>query len=594
MSYYSSDFVEQLRSKSDLVSLISEDTVLKGHGDRFMGLCPFPDHNEKTASFSVSASQGLYHCFGCKSSGNIFTYLQKQRGMDFKSAVEYLAYKLGMEIPKSNFLKKKQKSQLDYYELTEKICCFFEQNLKQTPPNHPVNLYLKQRAWSKDMIQSFRLGYATQKNTLYSFLNSMLERKKARELGLLSESTQRQTYFDTFRNRLIFPILSERKKVVGFGARILKKALPKYINSRDSKIFQKGNIFYGLNESARYLRQTSTALVVEGYTDFLSLWDSGFKNTVATLGTALTKNHAFLLKKYVSTVILVFDGDEAGLRASERSLPLLLKVGLKVNFLSLPEGEDPDDFIKLNGIEAFRKKINSVQDMFLFILKQKHLQTKDTLSLLDDFSFLLAQVQDESLLVVYKQRLLGLFGTDGIQLESSLNQKIHKAKKASFFPFQKTLKNTSSRKSISLSKAIMEERLLLILCLESEMFLKRFLEKEGISYLKTKEGVEIFKILVDRYKKKEESFNELIHFIINKVSEEQYLFKASYPILKESDLQTKEQIFQDCLNSLKKKRKYLEASHLLTDIKIQSGENLHDLEKLFQLTKQRLKQKKNI
>ena len=594
MGYYSSDFIEQLRLKSDLVSLISEDTVLKGRGDRLMGLCPFPDHSEKTASFSVSASQGLYHCFGCRSSGNIFTYLQEQRGMDFKSAVEYLAHKEGIELPKPAFFRKKQAHQLDYLELSEKICEFFEQNLKKTPANHPVKLYLKKRAWSENAMKAFRLGYAPSNDLLCSFLSQAQEQKKAMELGLLNRSSQKPGNFDTFRERLVFPIISVKKQVLGFGARVLNESQPKYINSRDSKIFHKGNIFYGLNESARYLRQESMALVVEGYTDFLSLWSAGFKNTVATLGTALTESHALLLKRYVKTVILVFDGDRAGFRASERSLPLLLKAGLKVKFLSLPEGQDPDDFIKSNGSAAFQKKIDSVQDLFLFILKQKQIQSKDSLSLIDEISPLLAQVQDESLLIIYKQRLLDRFGADGLRLESIVNQRIKKTHKSFPLPATKKTKSLDSTESIVLSRTSMEERLLLVLCLDSELFLKKFLELRGSFYLKTKESVEIFKILVDRYNEKRESFNQLIHFVINKVSDVKYLFKTFYPVFRFSDLQTNEKIFQECLQSLKSKKKYLEASHLLADIKIQEKEDLHGLEKLFQLTKQRLSQKEDI
>ena len=372
MSYYPSDFIDQLCLSSDLVSLISEDTVLKGQGDRFMGLCPFPEHTEKTASFSVSASKQLYHCFGCQNSGNIFTYLEKQRGMNFLEAVEYLARKQGLSLPKTVHFKKD--STKHYFDLSEKICQFFEKQLKQSPQDHLVKAYLKKRGWSIELIQKFRLGYAPKNNSLLSFLNTK-EQSLARELGLINRSVDGRLY-DNFRHRLIFPITSVKKQVIGFGARVLDDSLPKYINSKESKIFHKGQIFYGLNESARYLRQDSFALLVEGYTDFLALWQNGFKNTTATLGTALTESHAKLLKRYVGTVILVFDGDLAGLRASERSLPLLLKEGLKVKFLSLPEGQDPDDFIRLNGKQAFQESLDSVQDLFFFILKSKQSQKK--------------------------------------------------------------------------------------------------------------------------------------------------------------------------------------------------------------------------
>ena len=601
MSYYPSDFIESLRLKSDLVSLISEDTVLKGRGDRLMGLCPFPDHNEKTPSFSVSVSQGLYHCFGCKSAGNIFTYLQKQRGMDFKTALEYLAQREGVELPKPKFSKTRRKADLDYFELSEKITSFFESNLKKTNTEHLVRKYLKKRGWSPEVIKTFRLGYADSKKPLA--LDSK-EQQKAIELGLLNRSIQDGRYFDTFRNRLVFPIVSIKKQVIGFGARVLDSSQPKYINSRDSKIFQKGHIFYGLNESARYLRQSSTALLVEGYTDFLSLWSAGFKNTVATLGTAFTSSHAGLLKRYVETVILVFDGDQAGLQASARSLPLLLKEGLKVKFLSLPENQDPDDFIKQKGARLFQEKLDSVQDLFLFLLSQKQKEVKDPLLLIDELSPLLSQVQDKAQLVIYKQRLLDCFGRDAMSLAPLLDEKIKKAGKklvtSSSSPSPKPL--DLKKRSWVLEKLNMEERLILVLCLQSESFLQRFLEEEALSCLKSEEGREIFSFLIEaysqklgqekRHQEKKRDFSQLIHLMITKISDTSSLFSSSYPIFRSSNEETNEKIFQDCLDSLKRKKKHLEASSLLTDIKIQQKEDLHGLEKMFQLTKQRLK--KNI
>ena len=393
---------------------------------------------------------------------------------------------------------------------------------------------------------------------------------------------------------MIFPILSVKKQVVGFGARVLDSSQPKYINSRDSKIFQKGHIFYGLNESARYLRQSSTALLVEGYTDFLSLWEAGFKNTVAALGTAFTSSHAGLLKKYVETVILVFDGDQAGLQAGERSLPLLLKEGLKVKFLSLPENQDPDDFIKQKGVQVFQEKLDSVQDLFLSLLNQKQKQVKDPLLLIDELSPLLSQVQDKAQLVIYKQRLLDCFGRDALSLEPILNQNIKKNRKNSAVSSFGRTPNTPSelKENLSLKKLTKEERLLLVLCLQSENYLQSFIEAEGLFYLKTKEGLEIFNFMADtyseKYKQKQNDFSRLIHFMITKVSDASYLFSSSYPIFKSSNQKTNEEIFQQCLNSLKSKKKHLEASSLLNDIKTHQKEDLYGLEKMFQLTKQRL------
>ena len=591
MSYYPSDFIDQLCLSSDLVSLISEDTVLKGQGDRFMGLCPFPEHIEKTASFSVSASKQLYHCFGCQNSGNIFTYLEKQRGMNFLEAVEYLARKQGLSLPKTVHFKKD--STKHYFELSEKICQFFEKQLKQSPQDHLVKAYLKKRGWPIELIQKFRLGYAPKNNSLLSFLNAK-EHSLARELGLINRSVDGRLY-DNFRHRLIFPITSVKKQVIGFGARVLDDSLPKYINSKESKIFHKGQIFYGLNESARYLRQDSFALLVEGYTDFLALWQSGFKNTTATLGTALTESHAKLLKRYVGTVILVFDGDLAGLRASERSLPLLLEEGLKVKFLSLPEGQDPDDFIRSNGKQAFQESLDSAQDLFFFILKSKQKQKKDNLYLIEELAPILSKVQDKTLKIIYKQRLLDLFGTDARLLAKTLDEKIQqKTNSASSFAYKTDNSSKQNTETISIARAWDSEKLLLVLCLESEDFLKYFLDQNFISYLQTKKMAEIFNALITKYKDDPANFSNLIHFILNKTKETHLIFKSAYPIFKESSQKDQQKIFKDCVYFLKRKQNKEEASQLLANMKINNTGDMNSLEKVFQLTKQRLNSNEKI
>ncbi len=594
MSYYPTDFLEQLRSINDIVSLISEDTTLKGQGDRFMGLCPFPEHNEKTPSFSVSQSKQLYHCFGCQNSGNIFTYLQKQRGMSFSEAVEYLAHKRGVAIPKTSAVQKASHYNPNLFNLSEKICRFYEKQMQQISVNQPVKKYLEKRGWVKETVKSFRLGYAPKGNALLSFLTSPQEQKSAFELGLLNRSANGEIY-DNFRNRLIFPIVSVRKQVIGFGARTLDDSLPKYINSKESKIFHKGQIFYGLDESARYLRQKSFAVVVEGYTDFLSLWQEGFKNLTATLGTAFTRNHARLLKRYVDSVVLVFDGDEAGFNASERSLPLLLSEGLEVKFLSLPRGQDPDDFIRSNGKKAFQDRLTESKDLFFFILQKKHKEFKekgqDNIHLIQKMVPLLAAVKNKTLYAVYRQRLLDIFGSDAKLMEKSLNKSMK-----NFFNKGVTEEKTASKPIspavFSLTKALEAERLILILCLESEGFLKQFIDLDVISFLKTQGIIKIFNKIEEYYRQTPKNFDRFIHLVINEVSDSHLIFKSYYPILNDVGLENQEKIFRDCVNYLKNKQKHSTASELIAEIKMGHEEDMHHLEKVFQLTKQRLKQGK--
>ena len=590
MAFFSEDFLEQLRYASDLVSLISEDTSLKGQGDRWTGLCPFPEHNEKTPSFSVSQSKQLYHCFGCQNSGNIFTYLQKQRGLNFGESVEYLAHKSGIPLPQKQNYKTSSHHQ-SFFQLNKKISHFYKQQLNNKPDSHPVKKYLKKRGWKEEWIDFFNLGYAPKGNALLNFLRDPKEQQAAKDLGLIHRSQEGERY-DNFRHRLIFPILSNRRQVLGFGARALDDSLPKYINSRESQIFQKGKVLYGLNESTPFLKQKSVILIVEGYTDFLSLWQAGFKNLGATLGTALTSLHARLLKRYVDSVVLVFDGDEAGLKASERSLPLLLEAGLDVKFLSLPESQDPDDFIKSYGREAFTKKLQGAKDLFFFLLQKKHEKIKSLGKaksyLIEEMAPLLSIVQNKALQVLYKQRLLDLFGSDSSLMEKMLTEKLKKPKLPKPVE-EKRQKMSFPEESFSLREAMESERLLFVLCLGSEELFQYFIEADVLSFVKTKKMIEIFKEMIEQYRQKPSAFDSLIHLAMRKVSDNGFIFKSSYPIFNNTIEEDQKEIFLDCINFLKKREQHSTASELIAKTKMAYEEqSMHHLEKVFQLTKQRL------
>ncbi len=590
MSNYSRAFLDQVLFASDIVALISEDTLLKGRGDQFMGLCPFPEHNEKTPSFSVSASKQVYYCFGCQNSGNIFTYLQKQRGMSFSDAVEELARQKGISIPKKSSYSFKTSSPVpDFLKLSEEVGQFYEQKLKQAPAS--VLSYLQKRGWTKELVQQFRLGYAPNKNALLSFLKTSEKKQQALELGLLNHSSSME-FYDNFRHRLIFPIISVRRQIVGFGARTLDNAFPKYINSKDSAIFHKGQILYGLSESARYLRQESSAIIVEGYTDFLSLYKEGFKNLTATLGTALTNHQAQLIKRYAERAILVFDGDPAGLRASERSLPILLSAGLRVKFLEIPKGQDPDEFIRSNGKEAFQSLLLSAKDLFFFVLQKKHEEIKskgrDLLSLIQEIAPLLAITQNKTLQAIYKQRLLDLFGSDRGLAEKALKAKLKAPLKQP--PLKKSLELAPPlKKGFCLSTALEAERLLLILCMESEVFLNSFRDQNGLSLLNTQGMQDLFKKIEDHYRQSHTGFDKLVHLVMDEISDPHSAFKSSYPIFNSVSQEGQEKIFQNCMDFLKRRQKQSEANILLAKMKMETKEDMHGLERVFQLTKQRLK-----
>ena len=305
---FPTQFVNEVAEANDIVALISEDSHLKQMGSEYKGLCPFLDHNEKTPSFSVSASKQVYYCFGCQKSGNIYTYLQEQRAMSFPEAVEFLAKRAGKTLPtdsSENF--KENKKRASHLKLLKKASDFYHSQLLKQTEKSPVKNYLKSRNINSEMIKDFQLGFAP--DSWDGFLSQLSsgEQNLAQELGLIKKSTKNQKMYDSFRKRLIFPIFSLKKETLGFGARALSpNDMPKYINSSDSDIFHKGRIFYGLDLAFKSIRQKGFVYVVEGYTDLLSLHKFGVQNAVATLGTALTNDHARVLTGFTKQVVFSF------------------------------------------------------------------------------------------------------------------------------------------------------------------------------------------------------------------------------------------------------------------------------------------------
>jgi DNA primase len=378
-----------------------------------MGLCPFPNHKERTASFSVNQDKQVYHCFGCKESGNLVTYLRVIRGMNFPEAVEFLAQRASLPIPvEEQSPTAPSEGQKDKKKVLSRInewaASFFHRQLLALPPSHPVKEYLTKRGISSEAVTQFEIGYAPDG---WEALSHALESQKiplhlAQELGLVKSRSQGKTgYFDIFRHRLMFPIVSPAGHHIGFGGRVLKDEQPKYLNSPESEIFHKGKILYGLNETAKYVRSEDQAIVVEGYTDFLALYMAGVKNVVATLGTALTENHAKLLRRYTKNILVLFDGDNAGQMAAERSLPILLAQGLYPKAFSLPDKKDPDEFIKAAGAEAFRLKAAEAKDLFIHIFEEKNrgvgAEASDKVKMLDQVGPILSGMIDLRLKELY-------------------------------------------------------------------------------------------------------------------------------------------------------------------------------------------------
>ncbi|MDE0119563.1 MAG: DNA primase [Bdellovibrionales bacterium] len=595
MRRISPEFIEQIRMANDIVDVIGEDTFLKRVGVRYMGCCPFPSHNEKTPSFSVSPDKQLYHCFGCGQSGNIFTYLQVKRGMDFVEALKQLAHRVGLSLPEGSEQEedKTYQRRKKLLEINLFACDFYENSLLALSPSHIVKQYLKERNLSDETVKKFRLGYAP---ASWDGLFSHLKKKRygdldlALDLGLIKKKEDH--CYDFFRNRLMFPVFAKNgKDILGFGGRTFSADQAKYINSADSFVFHKGRTFYGWQKATGFIRNAGKALVVEGYTDYLSLYQRDIKNVVATLGTALTEDHARWLSQYAEQVILSFDGDEAGGRAAERSLSVLLASGLIPKILKLEEGMDPDSFIRLQGKEALQKKAEVAQDLFLYLFLQelkKYPAGVDRLSLIEKIAHLLVQTKKEVLRKYYTDRFLDSFGFDEKvareALRKALKKKTNKINQRSYFrpdpvsvrdqygsdPAPKLKKAHPDRKKekLSLQSAPRAELYLLILSLQNLDYYT-IIKASGVLKRLSHAGiVKMFQVMDEYSEQNPEYFTALTQILSASLDHPQELQKEQYPSLTYLSKEKVKFFIQDCINKVEEEKKHLHLKSITARMRV--------------------------
>jgi DNA primase len=362
---FSQETLDKVREACDIVEVIGEHVTLKKSGQNYKGLCPF--HSERTPSFVVSPSKEVYHCFGCGVGGNVFSFIMQIENLSFVEAVRSLAKRKGIELP----VERTETDSLtqSIVSATEFAVSFYRKQL-EGPPGKKAREYLKARAIGEDVAQEFALGYAPPGwDNLTNAARRHFPEAILLQSGLLVPREIGQGSYDRFRDRLMFPIHGSGGKPIGFGARALDASEPKYLNSSDSPLFQKGSVLYGLYQSKRAIRATESAIVVEGYTDLLSLFGNGFKNVVASCGTAFTDAQAKVLRRYTQDAVLVYDGDEPGIQAARRALRVFVQAGLRIRIICLPGGNDPDSFVREKGAEAFAKAMETSCTVVEFVLK---------------------------------------------------------------------------------------------------------------------------------------------------------------------------------------------------------------------------------
>ena len=396
MARYSEEIINEVKQSNDIVDIISQYMHLKRSGRNFFGLCPF--HNEKSPSFSVSPDKQIFHCFGCGVGGNVITFISKIEGLNFIETVQMLAERANIQLPTLENSGDSQKEILKdkVYKVNEFTAEFYHQNLYK-PQAKIAQEYVKKRQLSNETLKSFRIGFSGKFDELYQELKKQgFEEQEILESGLVNKNDRGQ-YIDRYRNRLMFPICDVRGRVIAFGGRVLDDSKPKYINSPENVVYSKGRHLFGLNVAKK--GDTKKLLIVEGYMDVISLHQRGITNVVAPLGTALTEQQGWLLRKNAEQIILSFDSDEAGLQAKLRALEILQNMGCDLRVLQIEGAKDPDEYILKYGNARFQALVDKALSVIEFKVKilQKDLNlenTNDKIKFLNEIAKLISKVDN--------------------------------------------------------------------------------------------------------------------------------------------------------------------------------------------------------
>lgn len=426
------DKILEIKNSADIVEMVSEVVHLKKAGKNFVGLCPF--HTEKTPSFTVSPEKQIFYCFGCGAGGNIFSFLMKNDGLAFPEAARSLARKYGIDIP-SRSLTPEQKKRMGERESLLKInrqaMDFFSRALRHGTSGQVAMAYLKKRDLSSDIIDRFNIGYAPKgwDHLLNFFSKKGVPLARVEKSGLILRKKDGHGYYDRFRDRIVFPIIDVNQAVIGFGGRVMDDNLPKYLNSPETSVYNKSRSLYGLHISKDKCRKAQTVYIVEGYLDLLTLHQHGIENAVATLGTALTVDHVRMLSRYVPRMILVYDSDEAGIRSALRCIDTFWKEHVDfsrgdvfreekadTHILVLPDGHDPDSYLRENGAGPFEKAASRAPGIISFLIEQSigmhGLSTEGKIRVVTDLKRPLAAINDNVARALYIKQLAERIGLE--------------------------------------------------------------------------------------------------------------------------------------------------------------------------------------
>lgn len=427
MIRYSEEIIEEVRQNNDIVNIISQYVHLSRKGRNYFGLCPF--HSEKSPSFSVSPDRQIFHCFGCGEGGNVFTFLMKIEGITFKEAIEELAEKANIQLPvlESNIDSNKEELKRKIYQINQEAAEYYHQNLYKS--NAVIaQQYVRGRKLTQETLETYKIGYSGRYDELYKELKKQgHQEKEILESGLVKKS-EKGRYYDFYQNRLMIPICDERGRVIAFGGRVLDDSKPKYINTPENVVYSKRKHLFGLNVAKK--ESAKKILIVEGYMDAISLHQRGIKNVVAALGTALTEQQGWLLRKTTEQVILGFDSDEAGQTAIEKSIEILQNMGNDMRVLQIEGAKDPDEYIIKYGEGRFKLEIEKAISIIEFkvkkLKKEYNLENSvEKIKFLREISKILSKIESKIEREIYIEKIATGYNISKEAIYAEINKLIY-------------------------------------------------------------------------------------------------------------------------------------------------------------------------
>ena len=605
---YPPEFVDRVMESNNVVDIISQYTQLKQSGNGYMGRCPFPDHAEKTPSFSVSESKQVYHCFGCKKAGNIFVFLRDYNGMSFPEAIEFLADRASIPLPEI------EKDPTDQYAVQQdrkkqmlkanKIASeFYQETLKRVSSSHAIKNYIQKRKLNSETIAEFQIGYAPAEwDTLAQHLDKKnISAALAEDAKLTKARKEGNGSFDLFRDRLMFPILSPSGEVLAFGGRIHDQGEPKYLNSPETLVFNKGKVLYGLAHTARHIRAEDNIVIVEGYMDLVSLFQAGIKNVAATMGTALTAEHSKLIKRITTNAVVLFDSDEAGQRAAERSLPLLLAAGLYPRCLILTDAKDPDEYVVKFGLQALQKKIQAAPELFNVVLQMWMVdyrgEASQKVKIVDLARPIFDVIPDPRLKSLYAQEMSGRMNVSMDWLRSALTSSVNR-------PIARETQNAMNDQAplkpatevpvkpvFSISGAPHAEILLLQLALKSRANFEVVLNQQILSQINHLGIKTILEKAELAYRQDPNKFDKLLSLLIENLDKPELLFSNSMSSSTEFDEEKENKMLQDCFKRIQ--QMFLKDQAKKLGLALKQNVDPEKLKEIEDLQKSRLSLNKN-